>query len=215
MNNQSSRHRIVSTRDVVAANLRYMKGRVLDAGGGPAAKYRDLISAVAGEYVCLDAKAGGHVDVVGDVLAMPFESDSFDTVVCNQVIEHVSDPDRLISESFRVVKVGGYALFTAPFMQPVHADPDDFRRYTAVGLAHALRQHGFEVVHAGGYGGFWVVVLSCITFSWFNPYHPHNRIARRIARWTGMFFHWLDGGRIPGRIYSDCYALAIKKVTLP
>ncbi len=39
---------------------------------------------------------------------------SVDTVICNQVYEHVPDPKLLISEIYRILKPGGYCYFAGP-----------------------------------------------------------------------------------------------------
>lgn len=45
---------------------------------------------------------------------LPFKSESFDLVYSNQVIEHVKDPEKCISEIFRVLKKGGILYIRAP-----------------------------------------------------------------------------------------------------
>lgn len=48
-----------------------------------------------------------------DALKLGFESDIFDVVICNQVYEHVADPDLMMTEIYRVLKPGGVCLFGA------------------------------------------------------------------------------------------------------
>ena len=45
---------------------------------------------------------------------LPFEDGYFDACMCGDVIEHLFDPDHLIVEIRRVIKTGGYAVFTTP-----------------------------------------------------------------------------------------------------
>ena len=45
---------------------------------------------------------------------LPFADDSFDCVVCTEVLEHVPAPSRLVAEAARVLSSGGVALFTVP-----------------------------------------------------------------------------------------------------
>jgi SAM-dependent methyltransferase len=52
--------------------------------------------------------------MAGDAQALPFESRSFQTIVCNSVIEHVDDDTRVVAEFARVLKPGGVLLFTTP-----------------------------------------------------------------------------------------------------
>lgn len=51
---------------------------------------------------------------VEDGLNLSFPDNHFDVVVCIEVIEHVGQPERLLSEISRVLKPGGHLLMTFP-----------------------------------------------------------------------------------------------------
>lgn len=53
-------------------------------------------------------------DVKADILALPFDDNSFDVVICNHVLEHIVDDCKAMSELFRVMKVGGFGIFQVP-----------------------------------------------------------------------------------------------------
>jgi SAM-dependent methyltransferase len=50
----------------------------------------------------------------------PFESDFFDVVISNQVIEHLLDPDNFFEEVHRVLKPGGYCVIATPNLCSLH-----------------------------------------------------------------------------------------------
>lgn len=52
--------------------------------------------------------------IVGDAKSLPFKDETFDIVLCTEVIEHVESPSRAIKELFRVTKTGGYIVLTTP-----------------------------------------------------------------------------------------------------
>ncbi len=52
--------------------------------------------------------------VKGIAEAIPFENDSFDVVLCEEVIEHIQMQSRVINEVHRVLKSHGVAIFTTP-----------------------------------------------------------------------------------------------------
>jgi SAM-dependent methyltransferase len=82
----------------------------------------------------IDIETGPGVDIVGDAHNLPFDDESFDSVIMQAVIEHLHSPHKAVSESFRVLKKGGFLYLEVPFLQGFHADPYDFQRYTTVGL---------------------------------------------------------------------------------
>src|SRR5712691_10069833 len=82
----------------------------------------------------LDLNPAEEVDVLGDLLRLPLRHGSVDTLVCTGVLEHVSDPHQAVAETYRVLKFGGRVFVETPFMQTVHASPDDYSRWTPSGL---------------------------------------------------------------------------------
>ncbi len=56
-----------------------------------------------------------HINFVQGVLDnLPFESNSFDTIVCTDVLEHVPVEIAALNELFRVLKSGGTFILTTP-----------------------------------------------------------------------------------------------------
>lgn len=51
---------------------------------------------------------------------IPFSSDFFDIILCNQVAEHLLNPDNLFSEINRVLKVGGVGYISVPNLCALH-----------------------------------------------------------------------------------------------
>jgi SAM-dependent methyltransferase len=79
-------------------------------------------------------------------MALPFRGATFDTIVCTQVLEHVSAPWMVASEIFRTLVPGGHLIVTAPFSYFLHDEPYDYYRYTAYGVKSLFTQMGFEAV---------------------------------------------------------------------
>jgi ubiquinone/menaquinone biosynthesis C-methylase UbiE len=53
-------------------------------------------------------------DLHFDLHQIPLENNRFDVVFCNHVMEHVQDPIQCMSELFRVLKPGGWAIMQVP-----------------------------------------------------------------------------------------------------
>lgn len=51
---------------------------------------------------------------VGNACDMPYEDDSFDTIIMNDFFEHVSEPEKALKECFRVLKSGGKIFINFP-----------------------------------------------------------------------------------------------------
>jgi SAM-dependent methyltransferase len=130
--------------------LRPLRGRVLDVGAGRA-PWRELLTEA--QYVGVDIeKAGGfgmpHDSgiVYYDGKRFPFENASFDHVICVEVMEHVPQPQALLSEIRRVLRPAGTLILTVPWSARLHHLPHDYYRYTRNGLTTLLQSTGFKPV---------------------------------------------------------------------
>ena len=150
--------------------------RVLDAGCGEG-RHSFEACKVEGSYVCaLDLshedlrkvryvlgcmdegnETGGCWTVMkGDVLNLPFRDGSFDKIICSEVLEHVANDNRGISELVRVLKVGGIMAVTVPtylsesiywtLSEYYHNNPGGhIRKYEAQQLVAALRRNNLRI----------------------------------------------------------------------
>jgi SAM-dependent methyltransferase len=133
----------------VRASAGELRGRLLDVGCGTK-PYRALFK--VDEYLGLDidsetTRRRGVADVLYDGTRFPFEGARFDAVLCNQVLEHVFNPDAFVDELRRVLTPGGRLLLTVPFVWDEHEQPWDYARYSSFGLRSLLEKHGFRVLH--------------------------------------------------------------------
>jgi SAM-dependent methyltransferase len=117
------------------------------------------------------------------VFDLPFENDRFDTVVSDQVLEHLEgDPREAFEETFRVLKPNGIALHTTCFMNPMHACPNDYWRFTPQALELLASRYG-EVVEASGWGNPYVWLYSGFGLRFMpiphSRWHPGHWIATR------------------------------------
>lgn len=78
------------------------------------------------EVINLDLKKSKGVDIVVDCCDMEaIEGDSYDVVLFNSGIEHITTPHKVLSEIKRVLKEEGEVIFSAPGVYPYHEDPID------------------------------------------------------------------------------------------
>jgi SAM-dependent methyltransferase len=114
--------------------------RVLDVGCGEK-PYRPYF-AEAAEYVGVDIDERANADLIGAVEALPVEDESFDLVLCLQVLEHADDPAAGVRELHRVVRPGGRVLAATHGTYVYHPSPVDYWRWTHTGLERLFRTGG-------------------------------------------------------------------------
>lgn len=135
----------------VSARLSTLEGKILDVGCGHS-PYKSLCTYT--EYVGLEvdtpeSRKNKKADFFYNGIDMPFKNDEFDSIICNQVFEHVFTPKEFLAELNRVLKLSPNRpnlLLSFPFIWNEHEQPFDFGRYTSFGIRHLLETHGFEIV---------------------------------------------------------------------
>ncbi len=64
--------------------------------------------------------------IVADAGKMPFKNEAFDVCVMNDVFEHLSEPEKVLKETFRVLKKGGKVFINSPpYFHPYGAHLSD------------------------------------------------------------------------------------------
>ncbi len=113
------------------------------------------------EYTTTDLNSP-LADVKADICNLPFDDHKFDVILCNHVLEHIPDDTKAMSEIFRILKPGGWAILQIPqdlsrektFEDNSITDPSErtkiFGQYDHVrvyGMDYfdKLKQVGFEV----------------------------------------------------------------------
>ena len=104
-----------------------INGRTLDVGCGTK-PYESLFN--ADEYLGLEYdtpanRESKNADYFYDGKLFPFDSQNFDSIVANEVFEHVFNPDEFLGEISRVLKNDGIMLMTVPFLCDEHEQPYD------------------------------------------------------------------------------------------
>jgi len=114
--------------------------RILILGGGIIGQgMEDIFSNPNFEIVSTDVSFGPCTSIICDAHDIPFQSQSFDGVIVQAVLEHVLDPIRCVEEIYRVLKQAGVVYAETPFMQQVHMGRYDFTRFTHLGHRRLFR----------------------------------------------------------------------------
>lgn len=115
--------------------------RILDVGAGSMQIFPGVIT--------MELLPTESTDVAGDATRLPFRDGSMDGVVILNVLEHVENPIRAVSEIRRILSPGGIVYAVVPFIFPYHEAPRDNWRYTVSGLSILFECLGFRKVHSG------------------------------------------------------------------
>jgi len=142
--------------------------RILDAGAGEQ-KFRGLCSHltyVAQDFALYDGKGNSkglqtgrwdqaNLDIISDISNIPEPDGSFDAIICIEVLEHLPDPIAAIREFYRLLRVDGILIITAPFCSLTHFAPyhfySGFNRYF---YEKNLQDNGFIIEEISENGNF-------------------------------------------------------------
>jgi SAM-dependent methyltransferase len=170
--------------EFVASRLPSTNAKVLDFGCGNGKIVSQLrergIDASGCDvfYEGGDASKGVPPEMFGNIIRkmegnlIPFEANTFDWIISNQVLEHVPDLDAVLEEMRRVLKPDGFVLSMFP-------DRGVWREgHCGIPFLHRFpRESGFRVWYAAALRG--------IGFG----YHTKGQSA---LAWSENFCHWLD-----------------------
>jgi SAM-dependent methyltransferase len=189
------------SREPLAARLREMSdfnpGATLDVGAGELG-YRELFAARSTSFISVDFDYTLGPTIAGSALALPLRSNSFDTLLSTQTLEHLPDPRRALEEFHRVLRANGRLLLSAPQSWPMHMVPHDYYRYTRFGLEWMLAQSGFSIERIEPCGGAIATVGQYVALGIFHlgATARHSRTRRLWRRRIGPLVNrvtlWLD-----------------------
>ena len=153
---------------------KYLKGKLIDIGCGTK-PYKDMLKPYLLEHIGVDHVDTVHnksnIDLIGTAYKIPSDGESFDSALCTAVLEHLEEPDQAIRECFRVLKSGGHAIYSVPFIWHLHEEPRDFFRFSKHGLKYLFEKTGFEIVELKALSGFWVTFGQLFVYNIYRFNH--------------------------------------------
>lgn len=167
--------------------------RLLDAGAGelsnkPFCRHLEYVSQDfcqydgSGNQKALQTKDWdtSQVDIVSDITSIPVPDQSFDAVLCSEVIEHIAHPVKALEEFARILRPGGTLILTAPFASLTHFAPFHFcTGFNSYFYEHHLSRLGFEVKEIARNGDY----FECIA----QEIHRLPEISKRYSNYEFGF----------------------------
>jgi SAM-dependent methyltransferase len=94
----------------------------------------------------LDIVPDFNPDIIGDITKYNkhIEDSTYDIITCLEILEHTLNPFLAIQELRRIVKDGGYILFSAPLNWRIHGPVPDCWRFTEFGWKVLLKD--FDII---------------------------------------------------------------------
>jgi SAM-dependent methyltransferase len=170
------------------------------------------------QLVETDVSLGPRALIICDGLSLPFAGESFDAVIVQAVLEHVTDPTRCIEEIKRVLRPGGMVYSDTPFMQQIHGREYDFSRFTRLGHRRLFRD--FTEIESGiscGPGTALAWSMQYFGLSFFRGRRARaavNGLARLLLFWLKYFDFYL-AKREPAFDAASAFYFLGRKATTP
>lgn len=118
----------------------------------------------------------GHLDYISDVWNIPEKDNTFDVILCTEVLEHIPYPIETIKEFSRLLKPGGVLLLTAPFSSLPHMTPYYFYSgFSKYFYEEILSKYGIEIERIDHNGNSFEYVAQELLRT---KEHVNNRVLR-------------------------------------
>ena len=131
-----------------------LKGRILDIGGGGNPSYLRYMDVSDATVDSVNIEAPRNPTYFHDLNEpFPIADATYDSALCINVIYCLRDPDLMTREAFRILRSGGNYVLVSPYVFNDNPEPEDYVRFTRMGLERLLRQAGFQDIQIKAIGG--------------------------------------------------------------
>jgi ubiquinone/menaquinone biosynthesis C-methylase UbiE len=146
-----SKLRFVLRKMLYLPLLKEINGKFLDVGCGLGG-FLEMYGSGYGidpNKNCVDfCRRKGLKCFKGSIYKIPFKSDTFDTVSCIHVLEHLDKPEKAIKEARRVLKTKGKLIIVVPIGSGFPKDPTHRKFWTEKLIRNLLTKYNFSTTKA-------------------------------------------------------------------
>lgn len=130
-------------------------GKIIDVGAGTC-QYKDYFKNL--EYFSQDIinNQQKSINYIGELKILP--TNTFNYVLCTQVLEHLREPKDAFKNFYRILKRGGKVFLTTHMAFEEHLISYDYFRFTKYGLRYLAEVNGFRVMKIIPQGGRFLVL---------------------------------------------------------
>ena len=182
------RGRARMVENLLARHLHSATGRVVDLGAGSVSLFPTEFDVVKVDVAIPNGVDGDFVRASAE--RMPFRDDSFVGAGLFDVLEHLDDPEAVLRETHRLVRAGGFLVYTVPAFQSLWSRHDDLvghvRRYRPSEIQRLLAANGFLPETPSMFYGFLlgpalVRKVAGLSSPMVRPSDRLNRLLTRLA----------------------------------
>ena len=178
-------------------HVEFYRGVTYDLGCGEA-PYKIWFLQYVDKYIGVDWSESPH-DIQADIVAslnniLPIKDKVADTVLSFSVLEHLSDPQLMLNEAYRILKPGGALILQVPWQWWIHEAPYDFFRYTLYGLRLLLERAGFSEVNVQPQAGFFTMITMKLNYFSLRFIRGPRILQYPIKIFLGLF--WYTGQKV-------------------
>ncbi|CAK0775996.1 Methyltransferase type 11 domain-containing protein [Gammaproteobacteria bacterium] len=130
-------------------------------------------------------------DVYADAAYLPVRAASVDVVLLLEVLEHVTDPGRVLGEVSQALRPGGRLYLSVPLLYPVHDAPHDYWRYTLHGLQALLARHGLRPLETVRHGHSLLAALQLLNLALLEAVRDLGRYSALLGGVAGVLVYGL------------------------
>lgn len=208
----TSYHRKILDKNLFDS-IKYFQGKVIDIGAGrERGKFQHIRER---DWVVVDIDPKLKPNIVASVEKLPFKDNSVDTIKATDLFGYVEDPELGFKECFRVLKKGGIAILSFPYLTAFDNDQHDSQRFTEYKIREALKRHRFKIIKFS-YQGYFFTVWADMTRDWLH----RTILPLRYAAYAFLFpvldtlVFW-EEKTIPGRFwkrYTTGFFVVVAKI---
>lgn len=134
----------------------------------------ELIKGVRGDKVILDA------------VNMPFKENTFDYIICGDVLEHIKEDKKVLENVYATLKKGGRAVIAVPAYKGLYGHHDKilnhYRRYDRKDFSTTAKSMGFKISYSRYVCSllFFPFIINQIFVRSNKAYQGKSKIERRL-----------------------------------
>jgi SAM-dependent methyltransferase len=135
------------------------------------------------KYVGTDMREGTGVDEIQNLHNLTIPDGTAATALALDTLEHVEYCRKAMAELYRVLEPDGLLVISSHMNYPIHAEPDDYWRFTPEAFRSLLKDFNVSLVHSAGKKKFPHTVVATASKGAL-PHDSIEHFEKEIASWS-------------------------------